>query len=218
MDKPYVWGPCPTPGYINSNPDPLTITGLLMWELRQHFQPEQLWLPGLDKMVWVADPNDPDNMDIEKTRIIIEPAELPRREMTGDCPQVLIKREALNSNVLGLMNSSSLSLTEVTAGRKHYGQFVGAWNVIISADSVGLIEMLGWECFSFFTHFERVLQQHYRLSKFHPAQMSEISVSESEGVGYVVVIRIEIGFNNSWVIAAQAPRLKHVHQVPPDKE
>lgn len=210
-DHPFVKGPCRYPGWYNSVPNPLMITGALKWELRQHFQPERIRMPQLYDTIWVPDPEDNENMDVANTKIVIEAAELPRREITGFCPQILIKRGDIEAPRMGIMGSQGIGVTPLTGGHEHSAMFQGTWSVMVTCEVLGVVENLAWETYLFFLEFENVIQSYYRFTRFRAASLSEVGVEESAGVEYAVVIQLEIVFNSGWEVAAQAPRLKNVH-------
>lgn len=211
MSETWAKGPCRYPGWYNSAPDPLMITGMLKWELRQLFQPNKTRLPMLEDVLWVPNPDNQEEMDIEHTGIVIEAAELPRREITGKCPQIIIKRGDITMNRPGIMGSREVGITPVTAGTLHSMLFQGQWSVIASSVVLGVAERIGWEVLLYFLELENVIQRFYRLSRFRVANLSEVAVGESEGPDYLVVMQLEIAFNSGWEVAAQAPRLKNIH-------
>jgi hypothetical protein len=209
----FVRGPCRYPGWYNSVPDPLMLTGALKWELRQHFQPDKIRMPMIQDYVWVPNPDDPEEMDVANTQIIIESAEIPRREVAGYCPQILVKRGDIQAPRSGILGTQGVGITPVTGGALHSVMFQGNWSIMVTSEALGVAERVSWEAYLFFVEMENVIREYYRLTRFHAASISEVGVEESEGVEYVVVIQLEIVFNSGWEVAAQAPRIKNIHML-----
>lgn len=191
--------------------DPLTVTGIIKWELRQAFQEDKIEMQQNEDLVWRPDPNDPEEMDVRTTGIIIEPAELPRREVTGVCPQILIKRGNIRATMLGLNHNQYIGVQFPTGGVQHAGLYEGSWDAIVSCVDIGVCERAAWEAFLYLTRYEKPIAKYYKFTKFRAAALSEVGVtSESEQPEYAVVIQLEIAFNSGWEVAEQAPRLKNI--------
>jgi hypothetical protein len=203
---------CPATDIQARGLDPLTITGLFLKDLREHFQPGQIENPRLADLVWVPRADDPNRVDDTRTRIMIEPFGYDRKESAGSHPTLVVKRgEQDGSRRLGIGSNAYhgdwAASKPPLAGTEYTNMIQGSHQVMCATDSAGVSELLAWEVYRQLAHFSVQWCRHYGFGSFTVAGLSAQEKVKIEQFEHTVAVNIGYEYTDNWVVAEAAPRL-----------
>lgn len=195
--------------------DPLTITGLILKDLREHFQAGQIENPHLASLVWRPRADDPATVDETRTAIMIEPYGYDFKQVAGTYPALVVKRLAYDgSRKLSIGQNAyhgDFAAHEAPlAGTEYTNVIEGQHQVLCATASAGVAELLGWEVYRQLAHFSVQWCRHYGFAEFVVAGLSEQGAERLEQFEHVVAVTVRYAYTDNWVVAEVAPRLSKV--------
>lgn len=191
---------------------PLLVTGILVHELRNHFQPGQIEDPRAQKYVWRPKVNDNTEPSERDTGILIDPWSKPDRRTTGNTPHVMVRRVKVGGGDYKFLNSNAwitnMAGMEVPlAGENHTMVVQGQHHIGVACDEVAAVEVVTWEIFRHLEFFHDAMMREYGFGEFGVVGISEVDAGEAARNGYDVAVIVSYAFNLNWVVAEVAPRM-----------
>lgn len=183
-------------------PRPMILTGLFREILVSHFaSPEFIEIPELQRLIWNR---------TESTNILIESIFRWRPELTEHRPGVLIKRNALSNQRLGIGDRHMGNPTD-KLGNVHYSTFwVGSHTLFCIGSSGAQADLLATEVVLELSRFGPCIQKNAILHRFKVIEMGAPSELEEARENIVVPVTIGYAYEDRWVLRQEAPTLRSV--------
>lgn len=193
---------------------PHILTGIFLQLVREHFvDPDRIASPYLKGCVWVHMEGDPVTPDPARTRILIDPIYRWNLKTTQMRPAVIVKRNAMQPQQIGIAYSQRFGLTErdfPEAGDKHSLMYLGSHTLFCIATDGGVAEVLATEVSRHFTHFAPVIRSEFCFNTLELQQIGDVSVLEESAEHFVIPLVLRYAYEDKWLLTKQEPRLKGV--------
>lgn len=193
---------------------PHILTGILLQLVREHFiSADRIESEHLKESLWVPKAGDPVTPDPAATKILIDPVYRWNQKTTQQRPGVLIKRNALQPQTVGIAMTRTFGVAErdyPEVGSKHSLFFVGSHTLFCIATDGGVAEVLSTEVARHLAQFAPVIREEFCFQTFELSQIGEVSVLEEASENFVVPVVIRYAYQNKWLLTKQEPRLKGV--------
>jgi hypothetical protein len=206
---------CPVNRIREFGLDPLTITGLILSDLRDHFREGQIENPRLADLVWRPRADDPTGVDETRTGVMIEAFGYDYKQVAGSHAAITVRRGdydgsrklSIGQNAYqGDMGAHAPPL----AGVEYTNLIAGTHQVACATDSPGLTDLLGWEVYRQLAHFAAVWCRHYGFAEFAVSGLSAQQIEPGTRFEFVARVTASYAWADNWVVAETGPRLSRV--------
>ncbi len=203
---------CPVDGLHKRGLDPITITGLLLRDLRDHFREGEIENHRLNDMIWVPRHDDPNAVDVTRTGVMIEAYGYDLKEAAGSHPVIVVKRghqDSSRSISIGgnAYHGDFLAHLPPAGGTEYTNTIKGTHIVTCGAGSAGVVELMSWEVYRQLACFATQWCRHYGFAEFKLTGIAEDGVEKLEFFDHSVAVTVEYTYTDNWVVAQVAPRL-----------
>ena len=182
---------------------PGAVESLTIEMVRRHFaDAAHLQSPPLRDYIWRADE--------KTTQIMIESVFVWKPEITKLRPAILLRANEFTNNQVGIGNRLQ-GVTADSHGNPHFATF---WDGSVTAFCIAgndvTADMLAGEVQRLATEFAPVILRVLKFQRFGTAKVGQTAFLEEARQKYVKPVTIGVRFEQRWVLAQQAPRLKAV--------
>ena len=193
---------------------PHIITGIFLQLIREHFiNADRIDSPYLKTLLWVHKEGDPVTPDPARSKILIDPVYRWNLKETQRRPAVLVKRNEMQPQNIGLAHSRTFGLGDrdfPEAGSKHSLFFVGSHTFFCVATDGGAVETLSTEVARHLYQFAPIITREFCFLTLEIAQIGEVTVLEESSEHFTVPIVMRYSYEDKWLLTKQEPRFKGV--------
>jgi len=179
---------------------PVTMTGLFVQLMRQHFaNPQSIENDAFRSRAWSKLACESGISILDSS--VWDPAG------AGKQPEIVVKRNKYTPIKLGIGDLAGIT----TEGHKRYSVAMqGSHTLFATAKAGPEAEILGAEVYMFLLSMQQVIREKFSLLKFALVDVGEISILQEASNVYAVPITVAYAWEESWVLYEHAPILKRI--------
>jgi hypothetical protein len=181
----------------------LLVSGFFESVLEQHFSDSgSIFDPALKETLWKP---GHEIAGISETKIRIAQGIVPKKELSGFRPAILISR--------GAWNRERVAIGDALNSRSRVAQWQGTHNFNCLTKSYASVEILAWETATFFETYATEFAQAVCLQQLKVANISEPRLQQEDNETYSCVVQVTYDmFNKMEQIDSGLP-VRHVRPV-----
>jgi hypothetical protein len=201
----------PKPDSMYFRKDPYILTNFLVQFSRAHFsEPKDIVNEKYKEYIWTE--------DTTTSKILIEPSFKVNLQNTQQRPAILVKRDGIQVNPIGLGQGKHQSHFEPSGDRKegrHVGMdfttlISGTHSILCIGQSGGEADELGSEVFFKYLEYGWVLKKEANLGKFIVSGLMPVKKLDENKENWVSIINLTWTYDYSWTLYQEAPILKKI--------
>lgn len=189
----------------------LYITGILLRILQSHFsRSENITFERLRDLIWTPQPEDTDSDSTSgpDTKIVIDPTHLWNAQNVQQRPSIMVKRNRVSTQRLGLDDGWTLGLNPDREGDYKTRMIIGSHTCFCIGGSGAEAEMVGQEVFDELMEFSPVIRKDFLFHRFTVTEISEVNKLEESDEHFVAAVVVGWAHSQDWRIVQEAPFLK----------
>lgn len=187
----------------SSGVPPIILTGVFIQLLRQKFvDPDEIEHPTLKGNTWTP--------EAETSKILIQPAYQWNPQEIQKRPALLIRRQEINTRILGLNNQFQGGFNDPDGATRHETIHGSGHLIFCVGRTGGEAEILGTEVWKHFLHFGPILREDLKLARLQVMQLSEVGKVEESAEHWSTVVSVATFYYETWQLILEAPILKNL--------